>query len=76
MAHPVDCAVRYINKRIEMSCRAIQKVSAFLSFTRNTDIKIRAFIRLMYIRGFAAVNNHDVALYMIRTWDQHILDLQ
>ena len=30
----------------------------------------------MYIRGFAGVNNHDVALYMIRSWDLHLLDLQ
>ena len=26
----IDCVVRYFNKRIEMSCRAIQKVSASL----------------------------------------------
>ena len=26
------------------------------------DIKICAFIRLMYICGFAGMNNHDVAL--------------
>ena len=60
----IDCVVRLINKRIEMSCRAIQKISAsLLSFTRNTeDIKICAFMRLMYICGFAGVNNHDVTL--------------
>ena len=72
----IDCVVRYINKRIEMSCRAIQKVYvSLLSFTRNTDFKTRAFVRLMYIRGFAGVNNHNVALYMIRSWDRHLLDL-
>ena len=60
----MDCVVRLINKRIEMSCRAIQKISAsLLSFTRNTDnINIRAFIRLVHICGFAGMNNHDVAL--------------
>ena len=73
----IDCVVRHINKRIEISCRAIQKVYAsLLSFTRNTDIKIRAFIRLMCTRGFAGVNNYYVALYMIRSWDLHLLDLQ
>ena len=73
----MGCVVRCTNKRIEMPCRAIQKVSAFLlSFTRNTHIKICAFIRLMYVRGFAGVNNRDVAFYMIRLWDLHFLDLQ
>ena len=47
-----------------------------MSFTRNTDIKIRAFIRPIYMRGFAGVNNHNAALYMIRSWDLHLLDLQ
>ena len=28
------------------------------------------------MRGFAGVNNHNVALYMIRSWDLHLLDLQ
>ena len=57
--------VRCTNRRIKMSYRAIKNVLAsLLSFTRNADIKICAFIRLMYIRGFAGVNNHDVALYV------------
>ena len=50
--------------------------ASLLSFTRNTDIKIRAFIRPMYIRGLSGVNNYDVALYIIRSWDLHFLDLQ
>ena len=62
----IDCLVRYINKRIEMSCRAIQKVYAsLLSSRRNTDIKICAFIRLMYVCDFAGVKKHNVALYII-----------
>ena len=59
----IDCVIQCTNKRIEMARRAFQKVSAsLLSFTRDTDdIEICAFIGLMYIRGFAGMNNHDVA---------------
>jgi len=55
--------VRYTNKRIQTARRSFQNPSASLSsFTRDTDdIEIRAFIGLMYIRGFAGMNNHDVA---------------
>ena len=63
----------------ELKCHAEQFKNyklLFLSFTRNTDIKTRAFIRLMYIRSFSGVNNHNVAFYMIRLWDLHLLDLQ
>ena len=46
-----------------MTRRGFQKASAsLLSFTRDTnDIEICAFIGLMYIRGFAGMDNHDVA---------------
>ena len=45
-----------------MARRAFQRVSAsFLSFTRDTgDIKICAFIGLMYMHDFAGMNNDDV----------------
>ena len=59
----IDCVAQCTNKRVEMAHRAFQKVSAsLLSFTRDTDdIEICAFIGLMYIRGFAGMNNNDVA---------------
>ena len=63
----------------ELKCHAEQFKKYLLFFChsqKNTDLKIRASIRLMYIRGFAGVNNHDVALYMIRSWDLNLLELQ
>ena len=59
----MDIIVEYTNKRIENARLAFRNVSSStLTFTKNTNhIEIYAFIGLLYVRGLAGMNNHDVA---------------
>ena len=59
----LESIVRFTNKRIQTARQAFLQISASLqSFTRDTDvIEMHAFIGLLYLRGLAGLNNHDIA---------------
>ena len=59
----LESIVRFTNKRIQTARQAFLQISAPLqSFTRDTDvIEMRAFIGLLYLRGLAGLNNHNIA---------------